>query len=462
MCSCQVTWSASGASSTQPARATTLATNAMSTLARQIEEQYRTLFSHGGRIRPLKSRAGSSVTASPDGRKEHSSRPPRPVSSSRRFDVRSSAVVACTGPLEFCTIMADATPGPILENWRAHSEPFSRRWGRRAKTFPAVIVGFVLVTALIPLWLPLSVLIDLFAPSRWSRLRFMITMQVFLTGEVMGLTIALWFWLLPKGSGLAAKRRNQDRFYGLQWWWGGTFLRVLVRVFELDLKIEGEEAIEDGHILLLCRHASVFDTLVPPALVSQPYGLRLRYAVKQELQLDPCFDLFGQHTPHHFVRRGAGQTDAEVAEMQHLLAEFGPDDGLVIFPEGTRYTPEKRARVLQRLEERGETELLAHAKRLRHTLPPRLEGVLGVLERNDEADIVFCAAMGFEGIRKLPDLLTGVLVGRTIRVAFWRVPLQEVPIEREQRIAWLFERWHHIDDWIDGNLQQDAKASASN
>ena len=357
--------------------------------------------------------------------------------------------------------MATTPTGPILESWRAHAEPIAERWSRRCKTFSAVLFGFVLVTALIPVWLPLSALIDLFVPSQWSRLRFMVAVQVFLAWEVLGLLISLCFWLLPKGSGQTARRRDQDLFYALQWWWGGTFLQMLVKVFELDLQIEGEEAIEDGHIVLLCRHASLFDTLVPPALVSRPYGLRLRYAVKQELQLDPCFDLFGQHTPHHFVRRGAGQTDAEVAEMQHMLTHLGPDDGVVIFPEGTRYTPEKRIRVLERLEERGETDLLAHAKRLRHTLPPRLEGVMGLLEHNDTTDVVFCATMGFEGIRKLPDLLAGTLVGRTIRVAFWRVPVQEVPVEPEQRIAWLFDRWHHIDDWIEDNLREDAKTSAS-
>jgi hypothetical protein len=35
-----------------------------------------------------------------------------------------------------------------------------------------------------------------------------------------------------------------------------------------------------------------------------------------------------------------------------------------------------------------------------------------------------------------------------VRVKFWRYPAASVPATEEERIAWLYERWQILDDWV--------------
>ena len=139
--------------------------------------------------------------------------------------------------------------------------------------------------------------------------------------------------------------------------------------------------------------------------------------------------------------------------MQGLLEGLGERDGLLLFPEGTRFTPRKREQILQKLEANGPPELAARARDLQNVLPPRLGGILGLFERNETADLVFCAHTGFEGVRRLSDLWNGGLIGRAIRVRFWRRPWKDVPSDRDDRVAWLLDEWQRVDLWIGQNRE---------
>ena len=65
-------------------------------------------------------------------------------------------------------------------------------------------------------------------------------------------------------------------------------------------------------ILVVSRHASLIDTLLPGRYVTQPFGIRLRYVLKSELLVDPALDIAGNRLPNVFVDRG-GDTDRELA-----------------------------------------------------------------------------------------------------------------------------------------------------
>jgi hypothetical protein len=147
------------------------------------------------------------------------------------------------------------------------------------------------------------------------------------------------------------------------------------------------------------------------------------------------------------VRRGSGESAREIAAVQALADDLGPTDGVLIYPEGTRFTRAKRARALARLTERS-PELVPLAARLRHVLPPHLGGPLGLLERERDADVVFCAHVGLEAAGSPRELLRGTLVGSAVHVRFWRIPRSEVPVDRADRIAWLYAQWQRVDDWI--------------
>ena len=59
-----------------------------------------------------------------------------------------------------------------------------------------------------------------------------------------------------------------------------------------------------------------------------------------------------------------------------------------------------------------------------------------------------CGHVGLDGFEYIRDIWAGGLVGTTVRVRFWRSPAAEVPAGETERIAWLYERWQLLDDWV--------------
>jgi 1-acyl-sn-glycerol-3-phosphate acyltransferase len=86
-------------------------------------------------------------------------------------------------------------------------------------------------------------------------------------------------------------------------------------------------------VIVLMRHASLADSLLPAVLLGTR-GLRLRYVLKRELLWDPCLDVVGQRLPNAFIRRGSGESDAEIDAIRALGRDLGDDEGVLIYPEG--------------------------------------------------------------------------------------------------------------------------------
>jgi 1-acyl-sn-glycerol-3-phosphate acyltransferase len=170
--------------------------------------------------------------------------------------------------------------------------------------------------------------------------------------------------------------------------------------------------------------------------------------MKRELLWDPCLDIVGQRTRNAFVRRGSGEREKEIALLRGLAADLGERDGVLLFPEGTRFSPAKRQRALAHLADAGQAARLAHAERLRHVLPPRRGGALALLETRPDVDVAFLAHIGFEGTANLNDIWNGKLIGRTIRLYFWRVPSADIPQTAAGRVEWLDTQWERVDAWV--------------
>jgi 1-acyl-sn-glycerol-3-phosphate acyltransferase len=273
--------------------------------------------------------------------------------------------------------------------------------------------------------------------------------------EVAGIVVSTAVWLASFPRTRGRRQRYLARNLALETWWAQTLFDGGSRIFGFRLETQGEEAMEASPLLLLLRHASIADTLLGAVLVQARHGTRLRYVLKRELLWDPCLDLVGNRTPNYFVRRGSPDSAQEIRGVTQLVRDLGPGDGVLIYPEGTRFTPEKSERILARLREEGGGEILALAESLRHVLPPRLGGTLALLDSG--VDVVFGAHTGFEAAGTFWDLWAGSLVGRVIRASFWRVPAAEIPAERDARIRWLFENWARVDAWVGAEHAREAE-----
>ncbi|MFN7954281.1 MAG: lysophospholipid acyltransferase family protein [bacterium] len=277
--------------------------------------------------------------------------------------------------------------------------------------------------------------------------------------ELAGIWSAFAVWLGDAVFPGRAERRFLRWNFALQRWWARTLFDGARRIFRWRVEIENHAAAASGPMLFFIRHLSTADTVLAAVLVSDRFGVCLRYVLKSELLWDPCLDIVGQRLPNGFVRRGVGDTERALAEVLRLTCALGPADGVLIYPEGTRFTPEKRRRALEQIAAKGDADLLARAERLRRVLPPKLAGPVALLERNPGADVVFCAHVGFERAMSFREFMAGGLNDLVLRVAFWRVPFAEIPRDDAGRRAWLHEQWARVDDWVVANETAGARGA---
>jgi 1-acyl-sn-glycerol-3-phosphate acyltransferase len=314
-------------------------------------------------------------------------------------------------------------------------------------------VLFILITLLLPVLLVAAAVTDLVLWIRrrkpWMAVRLLGMAWWFLFGEMRILPAILVIWLAtggPRGDGSLRRRRW---VYDLRIHWMRSNLGGLRALFGMKLEVDGLDQAGPGPVLILMRHASIIDNTLPDALAGHAHGMGLRFVIKRELQALPSIDIAGRWVPTSFVRRASKDPAAELAVLRQLATEFGPPstEGILIYPEGTRCTEEKLARAKAIIAER-QPEIAPLANRLRHVLPPRLGGPLALLEATAGTDVVFCAHVGLDGFERVSDIWGGGLVGKPVRVKFWRCPASEVPAGDAERTAWLYGEWQRVDDWI--------------
>lgn len=320
---------------------------------------------------------------------------------------------------------------------------------RRIITIPLVFIGFALYIVLLPVLAPAGLVVGAVRRDRWALARSFAMIGVYLASSVAGMLIAL-VMCLASGAWFGLGRERQRRwFITLQRWWTGALFWGIRTCFSLEVDVEEwPEGLGDRQLLVFLRHASILDTLLAAGLIANPLRMHLLYVFKRELQWEPCLDIAGTRLGCHFAKRDAGESRNEVRVLRQLATNLRPREGVIIYPEGTRWTPAKQKRVLERIELSGDERLYELASELERLLPPRLGGPLALVDGAPNADVVFIAHEGFEGALRPRDVMRGGLVGKTIRVKAWKVPADEVPNDRGEQIEWLYANWRKIDTWL--------------
>ncbi len=307
-------------------------------------------------------------------------------------------------------------------------------------TISAYFLLWVLLTTLAPVWIPIAFLIGVFRRCSFVILRLLMFLWAYLSNELVGLVAAAGIYSITPGN----IERRQELFFRLECWWGNSMFEWLCRFLSLSTSIEGDEQILPGPVLVFIRHASIIDTLLPVAFLSNAKGLRLRYVFKRELLIDPCLDIAGHASPNYFIDRGGGAR-AELAAIRKLAEDLG-DEGVLLYPEGTRFTERKKKIALQRLAE-THPELVPLAASFTHCLPPRPGGALTLLDAAPNTDVLIVAHRGLEGMANLADLSSGSVVGKKVQIRVWRVNAADIPAGEERR-RWLFEWWKRVDEFV--------------
>ena len=329
-------------------------------------------------------------------------------------------------------------------------------WLRRAVLAPAVVALTLLLVTTCPLWLLATAVVSPLIPGRWRPLRALWMLMLYLLLESAALVVLLLLWLV---SGFGWKIRSpafQRTHYDLV----RAFLRFLFdesqRVLRVSVTVEGPEpsSYSGRPLIVFSRHAGPGDSfLLVHALISW-YDREPRIVLKDTLQWDPAIDVLLNRLPNRFIRPDPGRDGDRVeSHIADLATALDDDDAFVLFPEGGNFTARRRARAIERLRRKGLLGEAEKAERMRHVLAPRPGGVVAALSAGRDADVVWVAHSGLEHLVSLADLWRGLPMDEGIAMRWWQVPREEVPVGREDQIAWLYEWWARIDDWIGSQVE---------
>jgi 1-acyl-sn-glycerol-3-phosphate acyltransferase len=318
---------------------------------------------------------------------------------------------------------------------------------RRCVSVPGLVAFTLAITVLAPVWFVATLTIDA------MRLRFRFPLaRLAAFGvcwgwiELGGVVRAFGTWVVGRGSDPATQ-------YRLMAWWASALMRALRLTIGIAPRLDGADALAGGNVVVLSRHASLADSLLSAWAIRSRCDVWPRYVLKRELLFDPCLDIVGLRVPNHFLDRAAADGDAEVARLRALAATIGPGTAAVIFTEGTRANPDKRARALAKIAERDPARA-ARLSGLRRLLPPRPGGSRALVEGAPDADVVLAWHTGFDGLDSFGGMIAKLAKPLPpVRFVAVRVPRIEVPIG-DGFDAWLDDRWLEMDAAVDAALRE--------
>jgi 1-acyl-sn-glycerol-3-phosphate acyltransferase len=333
-----------------------------------------------------------------------------------------------------------------------YSEPFSRRWLRRLITIPGIVVIVALYGAAMPILLSYGVIRDLLRKRKALPLvRFHLFIFGILAHHLYGLLIFAKTWVHSRF--VSGERRRQINL-DTEIYFIPQSIAIAEKVYGMQIELEDIECCFPGPILLLSRHASILDTIMPIKILGQAHGMGMRIVQKDQLLWNPLVDVASSRMPRAFIKRGSGQVDGPIAHMKHLLKGITDNEALVVFPEGSRFSEEKKKKIVAKIA-KSNPEAAEQANLLQHVLPVRPAGTISLMEDRPDIDVVFMAHTGLESANRLEDFVAGALYKRKVRMKFWRVPAAEIPKDPEQRLQWLHGEWRKVDQWIAANRAAD-------
>jgi 1-acyl-sn-glycerol-3-phosphate acyltransferase len=321
---------------------------------------------------------------------------------------------------------------------------------RRLISISGLILGAVVLTVLLPVWLPLVIIIDV------SRVKWRFPLARLLLFGVC------WAWLETVGVFCSAllwitgQSKNVPRHYALQRWWADRLLRALKATCGFSVEVENIDSLKPGPVILLARHASLADSLVSAYVVTTLAHMNPRFVLKRELLADPCLDVVGQRLPNHFLDRQATDSTPELEALQSLVTDIDASTVGIIFPEGTRANNKKRTRALEKIAT-NDPDRADRLSDMRHLLPPRPAGAAAMLRGCTSADVVVAWHVGFEGLDTFGGILKAISSDMPpIRFHLRRVSRDEIPdasiSNGEGFTRWLDDEWLRMDREVNDAL----------
>ena len=323
------------------------------------------------------------------------------------------------------------------------SETRKQRVQRRVVSIPSMLAATVVAVGGFPFLVAMAVALDVVRlRRRLPTLRVYLFLVQYLINDSVEILAAPILWAAAGFGRRLRSPASRARHERLQWWSLRTLAKRAEQLLGLSLEFDGETeaTLLPAPVIVLSRHASLFDASLPALLYHGRCDLR--GVVMAELLRDPGFDLIYGRLGSVFIPRDNGpEATSMVARMADDAAER---TAFAIFPEGRLYRPELRERLLERLAI-TDPDRAERLSALEHVLPPRPGGTLALLDAVPDADVVLLDHRGLDAYASLRQMLARVPSDEAVGIRARRIPRAEIPSEPVDQAIWLDDLWLGLD-----------------
>ncbi len=322
---------------------------------------------------------------------------------------------------------------------------------RRPLTVIAWLMMSIVCLTLSPVLLALAALASA-VTRRPQALIFARLVVTYFMLELATLIACGALWLASCGGLFMGTELFQRLHYRLLRWFVHGFAARWSALLEIDVPVqepsEATRALEsDRPLLFFSRHAGPGDTILLVDRLLTRFDRFPSVVFKQSIAIDPCIDLIGHRLPHAVLDTSDPQECEQ--QIEKVAAGLRSRGVLLLFPEGGNFTAERRRRAIRKLWRTGRRREAAQAEHMAHVLPPRPTGALAALRGNPGADVIFAAHSGL-GLAAFPrEIWQETPLARTFTTHMWLSPAAEHPIEPEAQVAWIYDWWTRLDEWIE-------------
>ena len=322
---------------------------------------------------------------------------------------------------------------------------------------PLLLVLLLAVVVLLPVLVVVAAIASVRLPGRWRGLRSLALAVVWIVVEWVGVFVAFVLWIASGFGWRLRSRRFQLGHYRLLRLGLSIIVRTATRVMRLELQTDtgSWSPLDDGvpgstnAMLVLSRHAGPGDSvLLVHTLMNADHLREPRIVLKADLQADPLVDVYLNRLPARFIRPNPGPDEHPEQAVADLANGMGPEDALLIFPEGGNFTVSRRLRAISKLRRKAMHREADRAERMSNLLPPRPGGVRAALAAAPHADVVFVAHTGLDHLLTMGDVWRELPQDKVLRLRWSFVPAADVPREEQAQIDWLYSWWEDMDAWI--------------
>lgn len=324
-----------------------------------------------------------------------------------------------------------------------------RHAARRVLGTPALLVLTTLTLVLLPVVALLQVLSVLGwlvgRPPRFRALRVAAFAVVYAVGECLCLVACAALWMLSPVPSRRDPQLWERRHVRLLHSLLGSLLGAASALFAFRLRLDsprGETLDHHRPLIVLGRHAGPGASFVLVHVLLQRYKRIPHIVLKRQLRVDPALDVLLTRIGCAFLAKG--DTTQSVADLAAGLKER---DALLIYPEGSDWTPTRQRLAVLKLRRRGLRDRADAAAARPNVLPPRPGGTFAALTAAPDAQVAVFMHTGHDELLEAGALWRALPLRRELHMVWWNEP-RPAPEDEQACGQWLDSLWGEIDSWV--------------